>query len=210
MRKKAVLVIFLALLCFTLGLVTAFYFPIPAHLGAVVTKLLQGKIRPFTVKRNFNETIGYVTDRKAGPTVDGNATYLGEYAGRTSYGLITVQVPQHHPAGSPVDASAIKKVEPMPYPAFLKLLQEQSEKPLVVWVHGYRLSFPVSTMYCAEIARDLDIDANVLTFDWASNESVLGYNQEQFAVTGDDVLRLFGRIGMPAESFSGLNLVHDR
>jgi esterase/lipase superfamily enzyme len=177
-RKKAALVIFLALLCFTLGLVTAFYFPIPAHVGAVITKLLQGKIRPFTVKRNFNETIGYVTDRKAGPTVNGNATYLGEYAGRTSYGLITVQVPQHHPAGSPIYASAIKKVEPIPYPAFLKFLQEQSGKPLVVWVHGYRLSFPVSTMYCAEIARDLDIDANVLTFDWASNESVLGYNQD--------------------------------
>jgi len=49
---------------------------------------------------------------------------------------------------------------------------------LVIWIHGYRLSFPVSTSYCAEIARDLDIDANVLTFDWASNESVFGYNQD--------------------------------
>jgi hypothetical protein len=81
-RRKAILVIFLALLCFILGLVTALYFPIPAHLGAVVTKLLQGKIRLFAVARNFNETIGYVTDRKAGPTVDGNATYLGQYAGQ--------------------------------------------------------------------------------------------------------------------------------
>ena len=169
MRKKAALVLFLALLCYILGLVTVFYFPIPAHLGSIVTRLLQGKIRPFTVKRNFNEVIGYVTDRKAGPTVDGNVTYLGQYAGQTSYGLITVQVPQHHPAGSLIDASAIKKVESIPYPAFLKFLQDQSEKPLVVWIHGYRLSFPVSTTYCAEIARDLDIDANVLTFDWASN-----------------------------------------
>ena len=178
MRKKAALVLFLALLCYILGLVTAFYFPIPAHLGAVVTKLLQGKIRPFAVKRNFNEVIGYVTDRKAGPTVDGNVTYLGQYAGQPSYGLITVQVPQHHPAGSPIDATAIKKVESIPYPAFLKFLQDQSAKPLVVWIHGYRLSFPVSTTSCAEIARDLDIDANVLTFDWASNESVLGYSED--------------------------------
>jgi hypothetical protein len=83
-------------------------------------------------KRNFNEIIGYVTDRKAGPTVDGNVTYLGQYAGQASYGLITVQVPQHHPAGSPIDATAIKKVESIPYPAFLKYLQDQSEKPLVV------------------------------------------------------------------------------
>ena len=94
MRRKAALVIFLALLCYLIGLVTALYFPILAQ-------LLQGKIRPFTVKRNFNEIIGYVTDRKAGPTVDGNVTYLGQYAGEPSYGLITVQVPEHHPAGSP-------------------------------------------------------------------------------------------------------------
>ena len=178
MPRKTALVLFLALLCFILGLITALYFPIPAHLGAVVTQLLQGKIRPFAVKRNFSETIGYVTDRKPGPTVDGNVTYLGQYAGQLSYGLITVQVPQHHPAGSPIDPGAIKKVESMPYPAFLKFLRDQSGKPLVIWIHGYRLSFPVSTSYCAEIARDLDIDANVLTFDWASKESVLGYNQD--------------------------------
>jgi esterase/lipase superfamily enzyme len=177
-RRTAVLVLFLALLSYILGLVTAFYFPIPAQFGAVLTKLLQGKIRPFAVERNFNEIIGHVTDRKAGPTVDGNATYLGQYAGQASYGLITVQVPQHDPAGSPIDGSAIKKVESMPYPAFLKFLQDQSAKPLVLWIHGYRLSFPVSTAYCAEIARDLDIDANVITFDWASNESVLGYSQD--------------------------------
>jgi len=177
-RRTAALVLFLALLCYILGLGTAFYFPIPAQFGAVLTKLLQGKIRPFAVERNFNEIIGYVTDRKAGPTVDGNVTYLGQYADRASYGLITVQVPQHHPAGSPIDASAIKKVESIPYPEFLKFLQDQSAKPLVIWIHGYRLSFPVSTAYCAEIARDLDIDANVLTFDWASNESVLGYSRD--------------------------------
>ena len=166
MRRKAAIV-FLALLCFTLGLVTAFYFPVPARVGAVVTKLLQGKIRPFAVKRNFKEIIAYVSDRKAGPTVDGNATYLAQYAAQVSYGLITVQVPEHHPAGSPIDATAIKKVESISYPAFLQFLRGQSEKPLVIWIHGYRLSFPVSTSYCAEIARDLDIDANVLTFDWA-------------------------------------------
>ena len=104
MRRTAAIVLLLALLCYILGLVTAFYFP---QFGAVLTKLLQGKIRPFAVERNFKEIIGYVTDRKAGPTVDGNVTYLGQYAGQASYGLITVQVPQHHPTGSPIDGSAI-------------------------------------------------------------------------------------------------------
>jgi hypothetical protein len=50
------------MLCYILGLVTAFYFP--RELGAILTGVLQGKIRPFVVSRNFNETIVYVTDRK--------------------------------------------------------------------------------------------------------------------------------------------------
>ena len=98
------------------------------------------------VSRNFNETIGYVTDRKAGPLADGNVTYLSEYAGQASYGLINVQVPQHHPFSSPIDSSAIKKVDSIPYPAFLQFLQDQSGKPLVIWIHGYRASFPLSTI----------------------------------------------------------------
>jgi hypothetical protein len=141
-RKRAAIVLLLALLCYILGLVTAFYFPIPAQVGAVLTTLLRGKIRPFVIKRNFSETIGYVTDRNAGPLLDGNVTFLGKYAGQASYGLIAVQVPQHHPTGSPLDVHAIKKVESIPYPAFLKFLQDQSAKPLVIWIHGYRLSFP--------------------------------------------------------------------
>jgi esterase/lipase superfamily enzyme len=163
-------------------LVTASYFPVSADVGAVLTKLLQGKVRPFMVKRNFNETIGYVTDRKAGPPADGNVTYLGEYAGQVSYGLMNVQLPGDQPAGSPVTTGAIKKVESIPYPTFFKFLRDQSPKPLVIWIHGYRLSFPMSTMYCAQIARDLNIDANVLTFDWASNESVFGYTRDLLQV----------------------------
>jgi len=182
MRKKAAIILLLVALCYILGLVTAFYFPIPADVGAVLTKLLQGKVRPFMVKRNFNETIGYVTDRKAGPPADGNVTYLGDYAGQVSYGLMNVQLPGDQPAGSPVTTGAIKKVESIPYPTFFKFLRDQSPKPLVIWIHGYRLSFPASTVYCAQIARDLNIDANVVTFDWASNESVFGYTRDLLQV----------------------------
>jgi len=182
MRKKAAIILLLVTLCYILGLVTASYFPVSADVGAVLTKLLQGKVRPFKVKRNFNETIGYVTDRKAGPRADGNVTYLGEYAGQVSYGLMNVQLPADQPAGSPVTTGAIKKVESIPYPTFFKFLRDQSPKPLVIWIHGYRLSFPASTVYCAQIARDLNIDANVQTFDWASNESVFGYTRDLLQV----------------------------
>jgi esterase/lipase superfamily enzyme len=177
-RKKTVLVVLLAALCFILGLVTAFYFPIPAHLGAGLTRLLQGKVRPFSVSRNFNETIGYVTDRKPGPLADGNVTYLSEYAGQVSYGLVKVQVQLNDHAGSPLDAGTIKKVESLPYPAFLEFLQAHSGKPLVIWIHGYQATFLLSTSHCAQVARDLNIDANVLTFDWANSESVLGYTRD--------------------------------
>jgi hypothetical protein len=55
-RKKTALVVLLAAVCYILGLVTASYFPIPAHLGAALTRLLHGRVRPFMVSRNFNET----------------------------------------------------------------------------------------------------------------------------------------------------------
>jgi esterase/lipase superfamily enzyme len=177
-RKRAGLVVLLAALCFLLGLVTASYFPIPAHVGLALTKLLQARVRPFSVSRNFNETIGYVTDRKAGPPADGNVTYLSEYAGQVSYGLVKIQVPLHDRAGSPLDAGAIKKVESLPYPAFLEFLQAHSGKPLVIWIHGYQATFLLSTSHCAQVARDLNIDANVLTFDWANSESVFGYTRD--------------------------------
>ena len=178
MPKRIALVFLLVALCYFLGLVTAWYIPIPEHLGSLLTRLLQGQIRVFAVNRKFNETIYYVTDRKAGLVVGGKATYLGEYAGQVSYGLITARVPQHNPTGTPLHADAIKKVEPEPYPAFLKFLQRQSAKPLLVWIHGYRLSFPAAAAYGAEIGRDLDIDANVLMFDWTTSESVLAYSRD--------------------------------
>lgn len=178
MWRKPALLLFIVLVCYALGLVTATYFPIPAHIGVFVTRILHGKDRPFSVSRNFNETIGYVTDRKAGPLVDGNVTYLGEYAGQLSYGLVKVQVPEHDRAGSPLALGAIKKVESLPYPAFLDFLRAQSGKPLVIWIHGYQASFLLSTTHCAQVARDLNIDTNVVTFDWTSNESVLGYTHD--------------------------------
>jgi len=69
-RKKTAFVVLLAGLCYILGLVTAFYFPIPTHLGAGLTRLLHGKVRSFIVSRNFNETIGYVADRRVGPVLE--------------------------------------------------------------------------------------------------------------------------------------------
>jgi len=136
----------------------------------------------FAVNRKFTETISYVTDRKPGPVVNGNATYVGEYAGQVSYGLIKARVPQHNPTGTPLGTDAIKKVESIPYPAFLKSLQRQTAKSLLVWIHGYRLSFQGSAAYCAEIGRDLDIDTNALMFDWTTSESVMSYSRDVLQV----------------------------
>ena len=61
---------------------------------------------------------------------------------------------------------------------FSSSLRAQFGKPFVIWIHGYQASFRLSTTHCAQVARDLNIDANVLTFDWASSESVLGYTRD--------------------------------
>jgi esterase/lipase superfamily enzyme len=182
-RKNAVVVILLVALCYILGLVTASYFTHHgAHLGAALTKLLRGKVQPFVVRRNFNQTIYYVTDRKEGPSSNGNATYVSDYAGQVSYGFIKLQIPEDRVAGSQISDDVIRKVESIPYENFIRLLQDQAAKPLVIWIHGYRPSFNLSAIHCAQLAHDLNIDANILTFDWTSSESVLGYTRDLLQV----------------------------
>jgi esterase/lipase superfamily enzyme len=182
-RKNAVVVILLVALCYILGLVTASYFTHHgAHLGAALTRLLNGKVQPFVVRRNFNQTIYYVTDRKEGPRSNGNATYVSDYAGQVSYGFIKLQIPEDRVAGSQISDDVIRKVESIPYENFIRLLQDQAAKPLVIWIHGYRPSFNLSAIHCAQLAHDLNIDANILTFDWTSSESVLGYTRDLLQV----------------------------
>jgi esterase/lipase superfamily enzyme len=182
-RKNAVVVILLVALCYILGLVSASYFTRHgAQLGAALTRLLHGKVQPFIVRRNFNQTIYYVTDRKEGPASNGNATYLSDYAGQVSYGFIKVQIPEDRLAGSEINDDVIRKVESIPYENFIRLLQDQAAKPLVIWIHGYRPSFNLSAIHCAQLAHDLNIDANILTFDWTSSESVLGYTRDLLQV----------------------------
>lgn len=179
MRKKWIVLLLLVTLCYTLGLFTASYFARDgARLGTALTRLLHGKVHPLTVRRNFNETIYYVTDRKEGPLSNGNATYISDYAGQVSYGFINLQIPEDRLAGSEINDDVIRKVEPVPYENFVNLLQNQAGKPVVVWIHGYRPSFNLSAVHCAQLAHDLNIDANVVTFDWTSSGSVLGYTRD--------------------------------
>jgi esterase/lipase superfamily enzyme len=178
-RKKAVVVLLLVVLCYILGLVTTSHLiSDDAHLGAVLTRLLHGKVQPLVVRRNFNETIYYATDRKEGSRSRGNATYVGDYAGQVSYGLIKLQIPENRVAGSEISDDVIKKVEPIPYDNFVKSLQDQAAKPLVVWIHGYRPSFDLGAIHCAQLAHDLNIDADILSFDWTSSGSSLGYTRD--------------------------------
>lgn len=183
MRKTIAVVFLLILLSYILGLVSGFHLPTGAvHLSAGLTRLLHGKVRPLVVSRSFNETICYVTDRKEAPHVNDNASYLGQYAGQVSYGLIKVQVPDDRHVGSALNPYGIRKVESISSPEFIKVLQDQSAKPLVIWIHGYKASFNDNNMYCAQIAYDLNMDANILSFDWANSESFLGYARDAFQV----------------------------
>jgi len=67
-RKKAVVVLLLVVLCYIFGLITASYLNRhEGRLGLVLTRLLHGKVEPLIVRRDFNQTIYYVTDRKEVP-----------------------------------------------------------------------------------------------------------------------------------------------
>jgi esterase/lipase superfamily enzyme len=177
-RKRAGVIIVLVL-CYAFGVVSALFLPVRAvHVDALLVRLLGGKVPRFLAERTFKETLWYVTDRKQGPSTGGNVSYLGEYAGEVSHGLTKVEVPEERELGSLVRASAIKEVEPISAAQFVKSLQQQSAKPVVIWIHGYKTSFNNNITDCAQIARDLDMDANFVSFDWTSTGSATDFTRD--------------------------------
>jgi len=180
MRKRAGVIILLVL-CYALGVLSAFYFPFRAvHVDALLIRLLGGKVPPFLAERTFKQTVWYVTDRKQGPSTGGNVSYLGEYAGEVSHGLIKLEIPEDRELGSLIGPSAIKNVEPISRAQFVKSLQQQSAKPVVIWIHGYKASFINNITGYAQIACDLDMDANFVNFDWTSTGSSTDFTRDVF------------------------------
>jgi esterase/lipase superfamily enzyme len=135
---------------------------------------------PVVVRRDHEETvweIAYATDR------------VGD---DLSYGTIHVAIPRFRARGS-LDLASDEELSDAPIrlqtPAdcdvgeFYKHLARQLDdaetlgvgRDLLVFVHGYNVSFDSAVARVAQMAEDMPFSGVVLAFDWNSQAEILGY-----------------------------------
>jgi esterase/lipase superfamily enzyme len=136
-----------------------------------------------------------------------------------SYGRALITIPGTHTPGSlelpsiwklqfqpdPARHFTLKAVEPLrPDEAraeMAKSLAQTSSKAILVYVHGYNMSFAETAMRTAQLAHDLDFPGLPFFFSWPSAGQVTGYlrdsesaqlSEDAFDQVLDDLSRLSG------------------
>jgi len=148
----------------------------------------------------YLQTVFYGTNRKPADTLDEPPFYTGERApkGAISYGQVQVSIPVNvHEKGrietpflslnfflNPKKHIYIKQLTRLSKDSFFQHLNqnltdnktgENWDKDIVVFVHGFNVSFENAAKRTAQLAYDFDFKGSPLMFSWPSNNELLGY-----------------------------------
>ena len=167
-------------------------------------------------------TTYFATNRGRGADKSGKSAPASVYDATVSplsYGRALVTIPSTHTPGSlelpsiwrlqfqpdPTRHFTLKAVDPLgPDEArseMAKRLAETSSKAILVYVHGYNMSFAETAMRTAQLAHDLDFPGLPFFFSWPSAGQVTGYlrdaesallSEDAFDQVLDDLSRLSG------------------
>lgn len=158
--------------------------PPVAHEGAAVPAPASAPQRSALVKVHFG------TNRKRNAkSLDSQATpfFNCQNAGRLTYGTLNVTVDANHPVGD--IKKSVHLYEPpaiLQEREFLKQLREdlarQSGRQLLVFVHGYNVTFENAAKRTAQIKHDLPFDGEAAFFSWPSRGKLLGYWADEKSV----------------------------
>jgi esterase/lipase superfamily enzyme len=146
--------------------------------------------------------VWFGTDRR--PKVEGDYSqgFKEEFADRLHYGSCVVHIPKSHEfasLGSHPIVRIFKRVTGQPADEKLKLLaietgtkesfvndlreslraQKESERDLVLFVHGYNVDFESAALRTAQIGRDLELSGPMLFYSWPSKASLSGYGADE-------------------------------
>jgi esterase/lipase superfamily enzyme len=152
-------------------------------------------------------SVFFATDRKqTGPAIFGT-----ERAKTLTYGVVQVNIPRDHTRGEPDRPSWIrlKILGENPHKDmmimsttiassadFLSALREKvhdsSRKSLLVFIHGFRVSFEDAALRTAQMAYDLQFDGAAVFFSWPSQDALWSYSvDEQSIVNAEPHLEHF-------------------
>jgi esterase/lipase superfamily enzyme len=164
---------------------------------AVVTRLREagGAAGPRTrggePARFVPVSVWYATNRKAAPAAGPvSVSYAAEVDDRTHFGKCEVSLPAIHVPGE-VESPSIFRLELSPDPAKHVVLQKVTEldeqafladidreggsRELLVFVHGFNVSFEDAARRTAQMAYDLKFEGVPVFFSWPSHARLLKY-----------------------------------
>jgi esterase/lipase superfamily enzyme len=142
----------------------------------------------------------YATNRKTTGFSRPSLFFGSDDSGKLAYGKTTVSVPSRHQLGAlelptlwklelspdPAKHFLLKSVEPIEKDAALagltKVLAESKSKSLLLFIHGFNVSFEDAALRTAQLANDLQFPGPVMFFSWPSDGAPRGYSHDEESV----------------------------
>jgi esterase/lipase superfamily enzyme len=137
--------------------------------------------------------VHFATDRKA-TDEDSLNKYFGAARGQLSYGTVRVSVPDRHETGHIERPWAWFPESPTKHVALLDITQSQPgqfvddlrstlrsarAKKVLIFVHGYRVSFADAARTIAQMCFDLNFTGIPFLYSWPSQAKFLGYTRDE-------------------------------
>ncbi len=140
------------------------------------------------------ERLFYMTDRNDTGSPDPGERYAGE-RGSIAYGRCTVSFPPDHRIGEMerplfredvsehIVLAGVRELDEENFFASVADAVERSpEKSLLLYVHGYNMTFEKAARIMAQIVRDLDFAGCPVFYSWPSLGTVGGYTVDETSV----------------------------
>ena len=136
--------------------------------------------------------VWYATDRTVGRSGD-PSKFFGTGRGQLSYGRTYVSMPEDHRLGelekpkwyqfltkpNPKKHVLLLSVEPFQRDKFLSAINKQvsssKDRDVLVFIHGYNVTFEDAARRTAQLAYDLNLQGAPILYSWPSQGKYLGY-----------------------------------
>jgi esterase/lipase superfamily enzyme len=141
------------------------------------------------------QPVYFATDRVPAAGVALEASFTAGRASTMSYGLTIVSIPKNHTIGNverpqfsylkwryqaetDADHFRIKALTPLDRDALVSELADGDDSVLL-FVHGYNVTFADAVFKAAQIAFDANFPGSVLVFSWPSAGALLKYDEDR-------------------------------
>ncbi len=139
--------------------------------------------------------VWYATDRALGESGDPSKMF-GAMRGQLSYGLAYVSMPKDHRLGqlespawyqflanpNPEKHVVLLSVEPYGREKLLSAIGAQvassKDRDVLVFIHGYNVSFEDAARRTAQLAYDLNLQGASIFYSWPSQGTLIGYLED--------------------------------